>query len=87
MKGDFELAGKKFKKQSETAQQGTLTVRKSSKFHDRFIVVDDKMFHLGTSIKDAGDKVFAMSEFEGADIKSEMSRLISSYWAEADIVL
>ena len=29
------------------------------KFHDRFIVIDNKeMYHLGASIKDLGKKVF-----------------------------
>ena len=87
MIGDFMLAGQKFKEQREKAQQGTLTVRKSSKFHDRFIVVDDKVFHLGASIKDAGDKMFAMSEIESPEIKNKLSETISSYWDKAQIVL
>jgi len=87
MIGDFMLAGQKFKEQREKAQQGTLTVRKSSKFHDRFIVVDDKVFHLGASIKDAGDKMFAMSEIESPEIKNKLSETISNYWDKAQIVL
>lgn len=87
MKGDFKLAGQKFKKQREKAQQGTLEVRRSGKLHDRFVVADDKLFHLGASIKDAGTKMCAMSEFEGSNIKSKLSETISGYWAEAEIVL
>ena len=87
MKGDFKLAGQKFKDQREKAQQGTLEVRKSEKLHDRFIVVDDKFFHLGASIKDAGTKMCAMSDFEGSNIKSNLSETISGYWAKAEIVL
>ena len=87
MKGDFKLAGKKFKEQREKAQQGKLEVRKSGKLHDRFIVADDKFFHLGASIKDAGTKMCAMSEFEGSEIKSKLTETISGYWSEAEIVL
>jgi len=87
MQGDFQLAGQKFKEQREKAQQGTLEVRKSGKLHDRFIVADDKFFHLGASIKDAGTKMCAMSEFEGSDIKSKLTETISGYWSEAEIVL
>lgn len=87
MKGDFKLAGQKFKDQREKAQQGTLEVRKSEKLHDRFIVADDKFFHLGASIKGAGTKMCAMSEFEESNIKSELSETIFGYWAEAEIVL
>jgi hypothetical protein len=87
MKGDFKLAGQKFKEQREKAQQGKLEVRKSGKLHDRFIVADDKFFHLGASIKDAGTKMCAMSELEGSDIKSKLTETTSGYWAEAEIVL
>ena len=87
MLGDFELAGEKFKKQHEQAQKGTLAVRKSSRFHDRFLIVDDKTFHLGTSIKDAGNKLFVMTEIEDPDIKKKLSETISSYWDEAQNVL
>jgi hypothetical protein len=87
MQGDFRLAGQKFKGQRQKAQQGTLEVRKSGKLHDRFVFADDKSFHLGASIKDAGMKMCAMSEFEDSDIKSKLNEIISGYWAEAEIVL
>jgi hypothetical protein len=87
MKGDFKLTGQKFKDQREKALQGKLEVRKSGKFHDRFIVVDDRFFHLGASIKDAGNKMCAMNEFEGADIKVTLRGMISTYWDEAEVVL
>ena len=87
MKGDFQLAGQKFKQQSEKAQEGTLEIRKSGKFHDRFIVADSKVFHIGASIKDAGTRACFMSEVKGADIKTTLKKAISSYWDEAEIVL
>ena len=36
-----------------------LKVAKTNKFHDRFIIIDNKeMYHLGASIKDLGKKMF-----------------------------
>jgi hypothetical protein len=87
MRGDFELSGSKFKGQREKALHGTLEVRTSDKFHDRFMVADGKFFHIGASIKDIGTKLCAISEFEGQDIKAVLSETISRYWDEAKVVL
>jgi hypothetical protein len=61
MKGDFALEGRKF-----AAQHGNqIEVRTNSSYHDRFIFIHGgKCWHLGASIKDAGTKAFAMSEFD-----------------------
>jgi len=46
----------------------TLEVAKTDKFHDRFIVVDDKeLYHIGASLKDLGRKCFAISKIEDID--------------------
>ena len=46
-----------------------LKVSKTNKFHDRFIVVDNKeMYHLGASIKDLGNKCFAINRIEDVEI-------------------
>lgn len=46
-----------------------LKIAKTNKFHDRFIVVDDKeMYHLGASIKDLGRKCFGINKIEDLDI-------------------
>ena len=40
-----------------------LKVAKTNKFHDRFIVIDNKeMYHLGASIKDLGKKCFGINK-------------------------
>lgn len=42
-----------------------LKVAKSNKFHDRFIVIDNKeLYHLVASIKDLGKKCFGISKIE-----------------------
>lgn len=57
---DFALEGRKFLQQ----HRRTLEVRKDrNDFHDRFIVLDSKrVFHLGHSIKDAGNKAMMLHE-------------------------
>ena len=47
----------------------TLKVAKTNKFHDRFIVLDNKeMYHLGASIKDLGKKCFGINKIEDIEI-------------------
>ena len=46
-----------------------LKVAKTNKFHDRFIIIDNKeMYHLGTSIKDLGKKCFGINKIEDKEI-------------------
>ena len=32
--------------------------------HDRFLIVDDDIYHIGASLKDLGKKLFAFSRLE-----------------------
>lgn len=46
-------------------QYGNLKIGKSTKFHDRFIVIDnEKLYHCGASLKDLGKKCFAISKID-----------------------
>ena len=46
-----------------------LKVTKTNKFHDRFILIDNKeMYHLGASIKDLGKKCFGINKIEDMKI-------------------
>lgn len=46
-------------------QYPTLEIAKSNKFHDRFILIDNKMlYHVGASLKDLGKKCFAIAKME-----------------------
>ncbi|MDO5557041.1 MAG: ORF6N domain-containing protein [Clostridia bacterium] len=46
-----------------------LKVAKTDRFHDRFIILDDKeMYHLGASIKDLGKKCFGINKIEDMKI-------------------
>jgi Zn-finger nucleic acid-binding protein len=46
------------------AQYEPLTIRESNAFHDRFLVVDNTVYHLGASLKDLAKRLFAFSKME-----------------------
>ncbi len=53
-----------------------LKVAKTNKFHDRFIIIDNKeMYHLGASIKDLGKKCFAINRIEDIEIIGKIINL------------
>ena len=53
-----------------------LKVAKTNKFHDRFIIVDNKeMYHLGASIKDLGKKCFGINKIEDMEIIEKIINL------------
>lgn len=46
-------------------QYPVLKLAYTNKFHDRFIVIDNKeLYHVGASLKDLGKKCFAISKIE-----------------------
>jgi phage regulator Rha-like protein len=56
----LELDAEKF-----NAQYSTLELRKFTKAHDRFLIIDDKdVYHFGASLKDLGKKWFAFSKMD-----------------------
>ena len=44
-------------------------VHESDGFHDRFLIIDHVVYHIGSSIKDLGKKMFAFSKIEISDRK------------------
>lgn len=51
------------------AQYPNLEVRKTTAFHDRFLIVDDTLgYHIGASIKDAGRKCFGINQIEDVGV-------------------
>ena len=45
-------------------QYAPIYVRTAVKIHDRFLIIDDTLYHIGASIKDLGKKLFAFSKLE-----------------------
>ena len=58
------------------AQYPSLEVKKTTAFHDRFLIIDGvEGYHIGASLKDAGKKCFGITKIEGSDdIKDIMKK-------------
>ena len=46
------------------AQYPSLEVKQTKNIHDRFLIIDDTVYHIGASIKDLGKRLFAFSKME-----------------------
>lgn len=54
------------------SQYPSLKLDKSKKFHDRFIIIDGKdLYHCGASLKDLGQKCFAITKMQNSEFISK----------------
>ncbi len=61
------------------AQDPSLMVRYSEKFHDRFLILDDgEIYLIGASLKDLGKKCFAFTKLDAGEIAGLKARVSSS---------
>ena len=57
-------------------QYPQLTLKHSTKAHDRFLIIDNKiLYHIGASLKDLGKKCFAFEVLDSAWIKEILKNL------------
>lgn len=62
--------------QKFNAQYPTLTLKHTTKMHDRFLIVDGKiLYHIGASLKDLGKKCFAFEVFDSAFIADILAKV------------
>ena len=54
-----------------------LTVIRTNKYHDRFIVIDNELYNIGSSIKDIGKKISQISKLESIDIDELLNKYLS----------
>ena len=58
------------------AQYGGLSVKTSTAFHDRFLIIDDKELYLiGASLKDLGRKCFGFTKMDAGEIVGIKARV------------
>lgn len=57
------------------AQYPPIPVQAFDKSHDRFLIIDDRVYHVGASIKDLGKKWFAILEMKDLDPNELITRL------------
>jgi len=60
----LELDLKKYKE-----QYNNLEIKQFNKSHDRFLIIDNQVYHFGASLKDLGKKWFAFSKLEKDSVK------------------
>jgi hypothetical protein len=63
--------------QRHNEQYSPIDVRLFGKAHDRFLIIDDSVYHIGASLKDLGKKWFAFSLMRDLD-PQELIQKISS---------
>ena len=55
-------------------QYPTLKISYTNKYHDRFMIIDNKqLYHIGASLKDLGKKCFAISKIEDIEFVDKMN--------------
>lgn len=50
--------------QRHNQQYPPIAITESSRYHDRFLIIDTTVYHIGASLKDLGKKLFAFSKME-----------------------
>ena len=60
LKLDLEIFNKEFE---------PISIEQLKKSHDRFLIIDEDVYHFGASLKDLGKKWFAFSKFEREAVK------------------
>jgi len=65
------------KKHSE--QYANIELKELKHSHDRFLLIDEKIYHLGASLKDLGKKWFAFSliEEDAFELKKRVSEVLN----------
>lgn len=56
------------------AQYPGVTLHAYNKAHDRFLIIDETVYHIGASLKDLGKKLFAFSEMTALTASELLSR-------------
>ena len=60
-----------------------IEVRRHGRLHDRHVLLNNRCWLIGSSLKDAGKKAFSM--IEGVDICKAISQDVERKWSEATI--
>ena len=60
-------------------QYNNVSIRITDKFHDKFIIIDDKvLYHCGASFKDLGKKCFAINKISSINILNELKKKLKT---------
>lgn len=59
------------------AQYPGVSLHEYKKAHDRFLIIDEVVYHIGASLKDLGKKLFAFSKMEAVSSSELISNLLA----------
>lgn len=77
---DFAHAVERFRQQSG----GNIEARQGTKeLHDRFLLVDDRVFFSGASLKHLGQKGSVIAEIRSEGVKNAIKKDIENWWKQA----
>ena len=62
--------------QSYNSQYSPIDVVQYTKTHDRFLIIDDKVYHVGASLKDLGKKLCAVSLLTCINANEMLNRIV-----------
>jgi hypothetical protein len=69
-------------------QHGSLEVRSTNAFHDRFLIIDGQdYYHFGASLKDAGGRGFMFSRIEEEVAIDALRSEIDAQWSAGSDLL
>ena len=60
------------------SQYPNIKIKYSNIFHDRFIIIDNSLYHIGSSLKDLGKKCFGINKIEDKDYLDKILLKIDS---------
>ncbi len=66
----------KLDKDKFNKQYPNLIIKHSNIFHDRFMIIDDTLYHIGASLKDLGKKCFGINKIEDSEYLNKIIRNI-----------
>ena len=50
--------------EKHNSQYQPINIKQFNKSHDRFMIIDNEVYHIGASLKDLGKRIFAFSKME-----------------------
>jgi hypothetical protein len=77
---DFKVELAAFQKQCPDI---VVEIRSTTDFHDRFIVADNNVYHVGASIKDAGKRAFMINLVQDQANRDRLKQVIEQAWLDA----
>lgn len=62
------------------AQYPEIFIEEKANIHDRFLLIDNEMYHIGASFKDLGKKLFAFSKMEMKANELKLQNIEKTRW-------